>query len=63
LITRDPVRRLRPSVNAFLTVPFGRPGYEFDDVPQVDGRSLDPQRRPVADYLGFRGAADLCAGS
>lgn len=63
LITRDPVRRLRLGVNAFLTFPFGRPGYQFDDVSQVDGRSLDMQRCPVADYLGSRGAADLCAGS
>jgi L-2-amino-thiazoline-4-carboxylic acid hydrolase len=63
LITRDPVRRLRLSVNAFLTFPFGRPGYQFDDVAQADGRSLDMQRCPVADYLGSRGAADLCAGS
>lgn len=63
LITRDPVRRLRLSVNAFLTFPFGRPGYQFDDVPQVDGRSLNMQRCPVADYLGSRDAADLCAGS
>jgi L-2-amino-thiazoline-4-carboxylic acid hydrolase len=63
LITRDPVRRLRLSVNAFLTFPFGRPGYQFDDVPQPDGRSLDMQRCPVADYLASRGAADLCAGS
>ena len=63
LITGDPVRRLRLSVNAFLTFPFGRPGYQFDDVPQADGRSLDMQRCPVADYLGSRGAADLCAGS
>ncbi len=63
LIHRDPVRRLRLSVNAFLTFPFGRPGYEFDDVPEADGRALDVQRCPVADYLGSRGAADLCAGS
>jgi hypothetical protein len=63
LLTRDPVRRLRLSVNAFLTFPFGRPGYRFDDVAQDDGRSLDMQRCPVADYLGSRGAADLCAGS
>ena len=63
LITGDPVRRLRLSVNAFLTFPFGRPGYEFDNVPQPDGRSLDMHRCPVADYLGSRGAADLCAGS
>jgi hypothetical protein len=63
LITGDPVRRLRLSVNAFLTFPFGRPGYQFDDVPQADGRSLDMRRCPVADYLGSRGAADLCAGS
>jgi len=63
LITRDPVRRLRLSVNAFLTFPFGRPGYRFNDVPEADGRSLDMQRCPVADYLGSHGAADLCAGS
>jgi hypothetical protein len=35
LITGDPVRRLRLSVNAFLTFPFGRPGYRFDDVSQA----------------------------
>lgn len=63
LITRDPIRRLRLSVDAFLTFPFGRPGYRFDDVPQLDGRSLDMRRCPVADYLGSQGAADLCAGS
>jgi hypothetical protein len=63
LITRDPVRRLRLSVNAFLTFPFGRPGYQFDDVSQDDGRSLNMRRCPVADYLSERGAADLCAGS
>ncbi|MGO9955143.1 MAG: L-2-amino-thiazoline-4-carboxylic acid hydrolase [Solirubrobacteraceae bacterium] len=63
MITRDPVRRLRLSVNAFLTFPFGRPGYQFDDVPQPDGRSLDMQRCPVGDYLGSRSAADLCEGS
>jgi hypothetical protein len=63
LISRDPTRQLRLSVNAFLTYPFGRPGYRFDDVPEADGRSLDMLRCPVADYLGQRGAADLCAGS
>lgn len=63
LLTRDPVRRLRLSVDAFLTFPFGRPGYRYDDVAQADGRSLDMRRCPVADYLGSRGAADLCAGS
>jgi hypothetical protein len=63
LITRDPVKRLRLSVNAFLTFPFGQPGYRFDDVPQPDGRSLDMHRCPVADYLKSQGAADLCAGS
>lgn len=63
LVTRDSVRRMRLSVNAFLSFPFGRPGYRFDDVAQDDGRSLDMRRCPVADYLGSRGAADLCAGS
>jgi L-2-amino-thiazoline-4-carboxylic acid hydrolase len=63
LVSRDPKRRLRLSVNAFLTYPFGRPGYGFDDVPEEDGRSLNMLRCPVADYLGQRGAADLCAGS
>lgn len=63
LVSRDPTRRLRLSVNAFLTYPFGRPGYQFDDVPEADGRSLDMIRCPVADYLGRAEAADLCTGS
>ncbi len=63
LASRDPVRRLRLSVNAFLTFPFGRPGYGFDDVAQQDGRSLDMRRCPVSDYLGAHSAADLCGGS
>ncbi len=63
LVTSDPLRRLRLGVNAFLTFPFGRPGYRFDDVAQDDGRSLNMRRCPVADYLGSHGAADLCAGS
>jgi hypothetical protein len=62
-ITGDPIRRLRLGVDAFLTFPFGRPGYRFDDVAQGDGRSLDMRRCPVADYLGSYGAADLCTGS
>jgi L-2-amino-thiazoline-4-carboxylic acid hydrolase len=40
-----------------------RPGYRFDDVAENDGRSLNMVRCPVADYLGQRDAADLCAGS
>lgn len=56
-------RRLRLSVDAFLTYPFGRPGYRFDDVPENEGRSLNMLRCPVADYLGQQGASDLCAGS
>jgi hypothetical protein len=63
LVSRDPTRRLRLSVNAFLTYPFGRPGYQFTDVREEDGRSLNMMRCPVADYLGQRDAADLCAGS
>jgi L-2-amino-thiazoline-4-carboxylic acid hydrolase len=63
LVSRDSTRRLRLSVNAFLTYPFGRPGYRFKDVPERDGRSLNMVRCPVADYLGQRDAADLCAGS
>lgn len=51
------------SVNGFLTFPFGRPGYRFEDVAQDYGRSLDMRRCPVADYLGTHSAADLCAGS
>jgi hypothetical protein len=63
IISGNPTRLLLLSVNAFLTYPFGRPGYRFDDVPETDGRSLNMRRCPVADYLGQRGAADLCAGS
>lgn len=63
LVSRDPARRLRWSVNAFLTYPFGRPGYRFDDVAEPSGRSLNMLRCPVADYLRRHGAADLAAGS
>jgi hypothetical protein len=63
LMSRDPTRRVRLSVDAFLHYPFGRPGYRFDDVPEPAGRSLNMVRCPVADYLGQRDAADLCAGS
>jgi len=63
LVSRDRTRRLRMSVNAFLTYPFGHPGYQFDDVPEADGRSLNMMRCPVSDYLGQRNAGDLCAGS
>jgi L-2-amino-thiazoline-4-carboxylic acid hydrolase len=63
LISRSPTRRLRLSVDAFLTYPFGRPGYRFDDVSEDDGRSLNMLRCPVADYLGQQGASDLCSGS
>jgi hypothetical protein len=63
VVSRDSTRRLRMSVNAFLTYPFGRPGYRFNDVPEADGRSLNMVRCPVADYLGKRHAGDLCAGS
>lgn len=62
MLSRDPVRRVQLNVEASLTFPFGRPGYKFDDVEQVDGRSLDIRRCPVADYPGARGATDLCAG-
>jgi len=63
IVTRSPVHRLRLSVDAFLTFPFGRPGYRFDDVPEPEGRSLNMVRCPVADYLGARDAVDLCASS
>ncbi len=42
------MRRLQLSVNAFLTYPFGRPGYQYTDVPEQDERSLDMLRCPVA---------------
>ncbi len=63
LASHDPRRRLRLSVNAFLRYPFGPPGYQFDDVDEPDGRSLNMTRCPMADYLGRQGAGDLCAGS
>jgi hypothetical protein len=44
LVSRNPARRLRLSVNAFLTYPFGRPGCRIEDVPEADGRSLDMLR-------------------
>lgn len=63
LRTRDPARRMRHSVNAFLRFPFGQPGYLWRDVPEPAGRSLDMLRCPVAGYLAAHEAADLATGS
>jgi len=63
LIASSSVRRLRLSVDAFLTFPLSRPGYQFEDVREPESRSLDMVRCPVAEYLGSRDAADLCMSS
>lgn len=63
LVTRDPAQQIRISVNMFLAFPFNRPGYQYQDRPEPNGRALDMLRCPVADYLAIHGAADLAAGS
>lgn len=63
LLTHDPVRAMRISVNMFLHFPFNRPGYRYDDRPEPQGRALDMLRCPVADYLRAHDAADLAVGS
>ncbi len=62
-VTRDPAKRMRISVNAFLRFPFNRPGYCYHDVPEPEGRSLDMLRCPVADYLSAHDASDLTVGT
>jgi L-2-amino-thiazoline-4-carboxylic acid hydrolase len=59
LLTRDPAKRMRLSVELFLRYPFNRPGYRYDDVPEPRGRGLDMLRCPVADYLAAHDATDL----
>ena len=63
LISRDPVKRMRLSVEMFLRFPFNRPGYRYTDVPETRGRGLDMLRCPVADYLTSNGAGDLCVAT
>jgi ubiquinone biosynthesis protein len=63
LISRDPVKRMRISVEMFLHFPFNRPGYRYRDVPEPRGRGLDMLRCPVADYLTSNGAGDLCVAT
>jgi hypothetical protein len=61
--SRDPVERMRTSVDLFLRFPFNPPGYRYEDRPDPDGRALDMLSCPVAEYLTSRGAADLAVGS
>jgi ubiquinone biosynthesis protein len=63
LYSRDPRKRMRLSVNAFLRFPFTPPGYRFERVPSADGIALNMLRCPVADYLGQQQASDLCVGT
>jgi ubiquinone biosynthesis protein len=59
LLTRDPAKRMRISVEMFLRYPFNRPGYRYADVPEPAGRGLDMLRCPVAEYLAAHEASDL----
>jgi hypothetical protein len=59
LLTRDPGKRMRMSVEMFLRYPFNRPGYRYADVPEARGRGLDMLRCPVAEYLAAHQASDL----
>jgi len=63
LKSRDPLQRMRTSVNLFLRFPFNPPGYLFENRPEPHGRALDIHRCPVADYLVSQGAGDLAVGS
>lgn len=63
LLTRDPAKRMRISVDTFLRFPFNRPGYRYLDVPEPAGRGLDMLRCPVAGYLAAHSASDLAVGS
>ena len=59
LLTRDPAKRMRLSVEMFLRYPFNRPGYRYADVSEPRGRAFDMLRCPVADYLAAHDASDL----
>jgi len=63
LLTRDPAKRMRMSVEMFLRYPFNRPGYRYTDIAEPTGRGLDMLRCPFAEYLASRDAADLCVAT
>ncbi len=63
LLTRDPRKRMRVSVNMFLRFPFTPPGYVFERLPSSDGISLDMLTCPVAEYFHKQDASDLCIGT
>lgn len=63
LRSRDPVDRLRLSVQYFLRFPFNAPGYRFDVLPSEAGFSLNMLRCPVAEYFLKHDAPDLCIGT
>jgi len=59
LLSRDPVKRMRGSVEMFLRYPFNRPGYRRADVPEPRGRGFDILHCPIAEYLAAHDASDL----
>lgn len=61
--TRDPVRRMRICVDAFLRFPFNPPGYRLERHADSKGAAFDVLRCPVAEYFAANDASDLCAGT
>lgn len=58
-LSRDPMRRMSMAVDLFLRFPFGKPGYEREDIPDPRARRFNYTTCPTAAYLVPRGAADL----
>jgi hypothetical protein len=63
VLSRNPKKRLRICVKAFTFFPFGRPGYQFEIVPDdspENAISVKWTRCPKIDYLKTHQAEDLC---
>jgi ubiquinone biosynthesis protein len=60
---RDPLARMRGSVEAFLRFPFNEPGYGLRRVEDRDAVAFDILRCPVAEYFAKHDAQDLCVSA
>lgn len=63
LLTRDPAKRMKLCVNAFLRFPFNPPGYELERLPSEHEIAFNILTCPVARYFVKQNAADLCVSS
>jgi hypothetical protein len=56
-------RRLKVGIDMTLKYMFSEPAYRQRRVPVAEGQAWETLRCPFADYLGSRGASDLCVAA